>query len=330
MFGENKAWGSSLAVTNTIAAPFGSDASPPQSPRSPLTLNDEDGARRVSADVLMSVVRPQLQGPLSVVRCRGTGGQGRCMQVRDAVSGREIIVKQVSIENGLNSSRAQALAREAVFLDSLVHPHIIESYGVALDDTSATLGLQLEVMDCTLTEMLRRAGGALEERVIAIYLRQLLAALEYIHERHIVHLDVKPENLLVSVDGDIKLADFGLARVFPTAELHKKGFFREAYMGTFEYMAPEVVKPGEYGVGCWSDIWAVGCVAMEMATGRNPWGDGAVFTTLQKIVQPGYFPPVPPSCSDAFAAFVARCFNRQPQLRPTAAELLQDPFLAVE
>eukprot|EP01136_Pigoraptor_vietnamica_P013477 Opistho-1_new@54521 len=312
---EDKMRELSLA-TPLVEAPFGT-----MTVSALCSLNDE---AVVPEALLRAVARPS-SGSLTMIRSRGTGGQGRCIQMRDNREGRELVVKQVSLEDGLESSRAQALAREALVLNSLSHPNIIRSYGVQLEEQK-TLGLQLEVMDCTLREYVLRAGGSLDEDSIRRLLRQLLSALAYIHENNVVHLDVKPENILIK-DGDLRLADFGLARVFTTADQRARGSFSGS-AGTFEYMAPEAVKRGEYGMSTWTDVWAVGCVAVMMATGRNPWGDCGLYPMLQRIVTPGCALPIPPTASPAFAAFIARCLTRAPQDRPSAAALLQDPFLA--
>jgi serine/threonine protein kinase len=114
--------------------------------------------------------------------------------------------------------------------------------------------------------------GSLDEEVIAVYTRQILEGLTYLHKRHIIHRDIKGANILITNTGVVKLSDFGCSKTLnglstPTGAAMDASFRR--IKGTIPFMAPEVIR--QTGHGRKSDIWSVGCVVIEMATGSMPW-----------------------------------------------------------
>ncbi|XP_057969425.1 mitogen-activated protein kinase kinase kinase 20-like [Malania oleifera] len=161
------------------------------------------------------------------------------------------------------------------------------------------------------------------------YTRAILRGLQHIHAWGYVHCDLKPDNILLFAPNSAsgsgkfvpKIADFGLAK--------RRSVQDPCFRGTLLYMSPESLVHGIQGPP--SDIWALGCVVLEMLTGRPPWGGAAdldrngLLSRIQTLTE---LPKVPNSLSIEAWDFLKRCFARKPRFRPTAEQLLNHPFVA--
>ena len=159
---------------------------------------------------------------------------------------------------------------------------------------------------------------------MAVYTRQILTGLEYLHANRIIHRDIKGANILVDSDGVVKLADFGASKqlqnvMSATGDLH-------SLKGTPYWMAPEVIK--QTGHGRQADIWSVGCTVIEMLTGKPPWVQfNTQVSALFHIASSKEPPTMPADISAACRAFLLQTFARDPKHRPNASRLLQHDFV---
>ena len=184
----------------------------------------------------------------------------------------------------------------------------------------------------SIASLLRRFGR-FNETLVRLYTRQILTGLAYLHAHAVVHRDIKGGNVLVDRSGVCKLSDFGASTSLADLEHNSAAAAAAAagpksLAGTPAFMAPEVIK--QTGYGRKSDIWSVGCTVIEMATGKSPWAhyDNPV-AAMFAIAVANELPPLPSDLSADGADFLAACFRRDPAQRPTAAELLRHPFLAL-
>ncbi|KAG2545664.1 hypothetical protein PVAP13_9KG223841 [Panicum virgatum] len=164
--------------------------------------------------------------------------------------------------------------------------------------------------------------GSLTESVIRNFTRHILKGLAFLHSQKIMHRDIKGANLLVDINGVVKLADFGMAKHLSTAAPNL------SLKGTPYWMAPEVVRATldkSAGYDLAVDIWSLGCTIIEMFTGKPPWsgleGPAAMFKVLRTD------PPIPDNLSPEGKDFLRCCFKRNPAERPTASKLLEHPFI---
>ncbi|XP_044498627.1 mitogen-activated protein kinase kinase kinase NPK1-like [Mangifera indica] len=256
----------------------------------------------------------------------GSGAFGRVYMGMNLDSGELLAIKQVLIAASSASkekmkTHIRELEEEVKLLKNLSHPNIVRYLGTAREDDS--LNILLEFVPGGSISSLLGKFGSFPESVIRMYAKQLLLGLEYLHKNGIMHRDIKGANILVDNKGCIKLADFGASKkVVELATLNGA----KSMKGTAYWMAPEVIL--QTGHSFSADIWSVGCTVIEMATGKPPWSQQyQEVAALFHIGTTKSHPPIPEHLSVEAKDFLLKCLQKEPNLRPTASDLLQHPFI---
>ncbi|KAF5736839.1 mitogen-activated protein kinase kinase kinase NPK1 isoform X1 [Tripterygium wilfordii] len=259
----------------------------------------------------------------------GCGAFGRVYMGMNLDSGELLAVKQVLIAvNSASKEKTQAhiqeLEEEVKLLKNLSHPNIVRYLGTARENDS--LNILLEFVPGGSISSLLGKFGSFPESVIRMYTKQLLLGLEYLHKNGIMHRDIKGANILVDNKGCIKLADFGASKkVVELATINGA----KSMKGTPYWMAPEVIL--QTGHSFSADIWSVGCTVIEMATGKPPWSQQyQEVAALFHIGTTKSHPPIPEHLSAEAKDFLLKCLQKEQDLRASASDLLQHPFVTGE
>ncbi|GER54903.1 mitogen-activated protein kinase kinase kinase [Striga asiatica] len=227
---------------------------------------------------------------------------------------------QIFAVKSANLSTSASLQKEEALLSHLCSPYIVKCLGSdkTRENGKRVFNLFLEyVPGGTLSDHIRKRGGALAETAIRAHARHILLGLCYLHREGLAHCDIKGQNILFGDGGGLKIADFGCAR--------RVGPGPGSFSGTPAYMAPEVARGEEQGFA--ADVWAFGCTVVEMGTGSGPWPEMKdPAAALYRIAFSDDSPVVPGGFSDAARDMLARCLMRDPRERWSAAQLLQHPF----
>ncbi|GIL61427.1 hypothetical protein Vafri_15876 [Volvox africanus] len=257
----------------------------------------------------------------------GQGAFGTVYLALVHATGQEIAVKQVSLprdaaNNGRVFGHIRSLEVEVNLLRRLRHDNIVRYLGT--ERTDDCLNIFLEYVPGGPISNKLAQFGPLREETIRVYTKQILRGLEYLHQQKVMHRDIKGANILVDTNGVVKLADFGASRQIE--ELATIGGGSRSIRGTANWMAPEVIKQSGHGRA--ADIWSLGCVVIEMATGRAPWSNFSdPYAVMYHVASTKELPAMPDSLSAHAKDFLTLCFNRVPRERPNATRLLQHPWL---
>jgi serine/threonine-protein kinase len=267
-------------------------------------------------------------GPYSITSLVGAGGMGEVYRARDSRLERDVALKVLPAGALSDETARTRLVREARLASKLNHPNICTIYEVGEADPStpsadsgqggpgqAVAFIAMELVE-GLSLSARLADGALPVEQVLKYGRQLADALAHAHGRGVVHRDFKSLNVIVTPEGQVKVLDFGLAKRLAGEELAEVTTVTQQSLtapgmvaGTLAYMAPEQLRghPADER----SDIWALGIVLHEMATGTRPFqGQTGFELTAAILSQPT--PPVPASVPAPLAGVIERCLAKDP------------------
>lgn len=230
-------------------------------------------------------------GPYRIGRKLGRGGMGTVFEGLDPQTGQRVAVKVLSPNLAQEEGFRERFELEIESLKKLRHPGIVRLYGYGEQD--GHLFYSMELVDGTNLEDELRAGRRFSWREVTRLSVELCRALKHAHDHGVIHRDLKPANLLLTPDGQIKLTDFGIARLFGQTHLTGGG----GVLGTAEYMAPEQADGKQVTSQC--DLYSLGCVMYALLSGRPPFRASGLpqMLHLQRFAEPepvGRFAPETP------------------------------------
>ncbi len=266
---------------------------------------------------------PQRLGDYQILRVLGSGGMGRVYQVRNVITDRVEAMKVLLPEISGNEEVAARFQREIKVLAALNHPHIATLHTALIIDNQLVMLMEY-VLGQPISAML--AKGAIPVPEALNYIDQVLDALSYAHQHHVIHRDIKPANMMVTLDGVVKLMDFGIARTEsePTL-LTAPG----STLGSINYMSPEQVR-GE-PTDERSDLYSLGISLYEMVTGERPFHADSSFSLMTAHLNQAPTPPVQlrPELPEALNSIVLTAIAKQPQERFQSADAFRNALRTV-
>ncbi|XP_050017772.1 serine/threonine-protein kinase Nek1 isoform X2 [Alexandromys fortis] len=249
----------------------------------------------------------------------GEGSFGKAVLVKSTEDGRHYVIKEINISR-MSGKERQESRREVAVLANMKHPNIVQ-YKESFEEN----GSLYIVMDyCEGGDLFKRInaqkGALFQEDQILDWFVQICLALKHVHDRKILHRDIKSQNIFLTKDGTVQLGDFGIARVLnSTVELAR------TCIGTPYYLSPEICENKPYNNK--SDIWALGCVLYELCTLKHAFEAGNMKNLVLKIIS-GSFPPVSLHYSYDLRSLLSQLFKRNPRDRPSVNSILEKGFIA--
>ncbi|XP_054418831.1 serine/threonine-protein kinase Nek2 [Pteronotus mesoamericanus] len=263
-----------------------------------------------------------------VLHTIGTGSYGRCQKIRRKSDGKILVWKELDY-GSMTEAEKQMLVSEVNLLRELKHPNIVRYYDRIIDRTNTTLYIVMEYCEggdlASIITKGTKERQYLDEEFVLRVMTQLTLALKECHRRSdgghtVLHRDLKPANVFLDGKQNVKLGDFGLARI-----LNHDTSFAKTFVGTPYYMSPEQMSRMSYNEK--SDIWSLGCLLYELCALMPPF---TAFNQkeLAGKIREGKFRRIPYRYSDELNDIITRMLNLKDYHRPSVEEILESPLIA--
>ncbi|XP_061314326.1 serine/threonine-protein kinase Nek4 isoform X6 [Pezoporus flaviventris] len=253
------------------------------------------------------------------LRAVGKGSYGEVSLVRHRQDSKQYVIKRLNLKNASNRER-KAAEQEAQLLSQLKHPNIV-TYRESWQGEDGLLYIVMGFCEGgdLYHKLKEQKGQLLPENQVVEWFVQIAMALQYLHEKHILHRDLKTQNVFLTRTNIIKVGDLGIARV-----LENQYDMASTLIGTPYYMSPELFSNKPYNYK--SDVWALGCCVYEMATLKHAFNAKDMNSLVYRIIE-GKLPPMPKDYSPQLVEIIRTMLSKRPEERPSVKSILRHQYI---
>ncbi|XP_027556384.1 serine/threonine-protein kinase Nek4 isoform X1 [Neopelma chrysocephalum] len=253
------------------------------------------------------------------LRAVGKGSYGEVSLARHRQDRKQYVIKKLNLRNAPSRER-RAAEQEAQLLSQLRHPNIV-TYRESWQGQDGHLYIVMGFCEGgdLYHKLKEQKGKLLPESQVVEWFVQIAMALQYLHEKHILHRDLKTQNIFLTRTNIIKVGDLGIARV-----LENQYDMASTLIGTPYYMSPELFSNKPYNHK--SDVWALGCCVYEMATLKHAFNAKDMNSLVYRIIE-GKLPPMPKDYSPQLVAIIQTMLSKKPEERPSVKSILRQPYI---
>ncbi|XP_010210221.1 PREDICTED: serine/threonine-protein kinase Nek4 [Tinamus guttatus] len=254
-----------------------------------------------------------------LLRAVGKGSYGEVSLARHRHDGKQYVIKKLNLKNASSRER-KAAEQEAQLLSQLKHPNIV-TYRESWQGEDGLLYIVMGFCEGgdLYHKLKEQKGKLLSENQVVEWFVQIAMALQYLHEKHILHRDLKTQNVFLTRTNIIKVGDLGIARV-----LENQYDMASTLIGTPYYMSPELFSNKPYNYK--SDVWALGCCVYEMATLKHAFNAKDMNSLVYRIIE-GKLPPMPKDYSPQLVEIIRTMLSKKPEERPSVKSILRQPYI---
>nr|XP_020652330.1 serine/threonine-protein kinase Nek4 isoform X1 [Pogona vitticeps]XP_020652331.1 serine/threonine-protein kinase Nek4 isoform X2 [Pogona vitticeps] len=258
-------------------------------------------------------------GEYAFVRAVGKGSYGEVNLVRHRRDNKQYVIKKLNLKHASRRER-KAAEQEAQLLSQLKHPNIV-TYRESWEGEDGMLYIVMGFCEGgdLYHKLKEQKGQLLPESQVVEWFVQIAMALQYLHEKHILHRDLKTQNVFLTRSNIIKVGDLGIARV-----LENQYDMASTLIGTPYYMSPELFSNKPYNYK--SDVWALGCCAYELATLKHAFNARDMNSLVYRIIE-GKLPPMPKDYSIPLKELIKTMLSKKPEDRPSVRSILRQPYI---
>lgn len=254
----------------------------------------------------------------TVKKVIGEGAYGRAVLCQDNKSGQLVVIKEIAMKN-LSLQEQRDAKKETTILASLHHPNIIGYKGSFMKNNVLHIIMDYADNGDLFAQIQKAKGTHFKEDQILDWFVQICLALKHIHDRKILHRDIKCQNIFLMKNGMIKMGDFGIAKI-----LDHTGQLSKTAIGTPYYLSPEICQGKSYNAK--SDVWSLGCVLYELCTLNHAFDSNCMNGLIMKILRSRHS-PIPYTYSQNLRSLVDSLLDKDQRKRPSVNQILRKDFI---